>query len=416
MLLGIKKFGGQTFSSLSNRNFRFYFIGQSVSMIGTFMQGVAQSWLVLELTHSGTALGIAMALQYLPLLIFGPWGGMLADHFPKYRILLFTKSVYGILALILGGMVVTGNVQLWMIYTLILAMGLITIIDSPAAYSFISEMVPEQELKNAVTLNSSMVNLSRVTGPAMAGIVIAIFGLAPCFIFNGLSYIAVIVVLLMMNHEKLRQATPINKIKGQIWEGFRYVFSQPLLLSVAVMIAIIGTFTYEFPVSLALLAKDTFNGNAGSYAVLTAAFGLGSALGGIIHASRKLPGPRVLVISALAFGILVILTALMPQLWLAVVMMAVVGIFSIWFATSASTTLQLGSTPELRGRVMVIWSMFYMGSTAIGGPIIGWIGENFGARWSLASGGIAALVAAGLGAIIISNKKKVEERFLADKA
>lgn len=397
----------ETFSSLKVRNFRLYFIGQAISMSGTFMQGVAQAWLVLEISHSGTALGITVALQFLPMLVFGPWGGTIADRFSKFKILVWTKAAFALLALGLGILVVSGQVQLWMILLFASAVGLINIIDSPAYYAFIPEMVPADKLKNAVNLNGAMVNLSRVIGPAIAAVVIATAGMASCFFLNGISYIFVIGVLLLMDRSKLNISQPVDKTEGQMLDGFRYVASKPVLLATAVMIAIIGTLTYEFPVSLALMAKNAFSSNVSSYAALTAAFGLGSAIGGFLHASRKMTGSRTLLISGLAFGASVIAASISPSLFFAVAMMLIVGLCSIWFATHALTTLQLGSTPELRGRVMVIWSMFYLGSTAVGGPIVGYVGQVAGARWSLAIGGIAAIVAVVIGYVILEKNTQL---------
>ncbi|MFA5871575.1 MAG: MFS transporter [Parcubacteria group bacterium] len=402
----IKKFSQDTFSSLATRNFRLYFIGQSISMAGTFMQGIALAWLVLKMTNSGTALGVAVSLQYLPILLLGPWGGMVADRFSKRALLIMTKSAFGILAFSLGILVLTGIIQVWMIFLLSLATGIISLIDSPAYYAFIPEMVEGHKIKNAITLNASMLNLSRVAGPAVAGILIATTGFAPCFILNGASYIVIIIALSLINKDELHKGSPLPKSKGMIWEGFRHVLSKPILAGTIVMIAIIGTLTYEFPVSLALLAKTSFHGSPSSYAALTGALGLGSVLGGLFHASRKIKGSDTLAIAAFVFGCSVILISLMPTLFLAVGVMVLVGACSIWFATLANSTLQLNSDPQLRGRVMVLWSMSYLGSTAIGGPLIGWVGEHAGPRWSLGVGGLAAIVAAALGIMVMRNQKR----------
>lgn len=402
----LKKFSQETFSSLAIRNFRLYFIGQSISMVGTFMQGIALAWLVLKMTNSGTALGVAISLQYMPILLLGPWGGMIADRFSRRTLLVITKSAFGVLAFTLGILVLTGIIQLWMIFLLSLAIGIVSLIDSPAYYAFISELVEGHEIKNAVTLNASMLNLSRVAGPALAGILIATVGFAPCFFLNGVSYIVIIFALALMNKDELHKILPLAKSKGMIWEGFRHVLSKPILASTIVMIAIIGTLTYEFPVSLALIAKTTFHGSAGSYAALTGALGIGSVLGGLVNARRKIKGSNTLAVSAFVFGCSVILMSFMPTLFLAVGVMVLVGVCSIWFTTLANTTLQMNSDPHLRGRVMVLWSMSYLGSTAVGGPLIGWVGEHAGPRWSLGVGGLAAIVAAALGSIIIRNQKR----------
>lgn len=401
----LKKFSQETFSSLANRNFCLYFIGQSISMTGFFIQGIALAWLVLKMTNSGTALGVAASLQYAPLLLLGPWGGMIADRFSKRTLLIITKSVFGLLAFSLGILVLTGIIQIWMIYFLSLAIGIVSLIDSPAYYAFISELVEGHEVKNAVTLNASMVNLSRVVGPAIAGTLIATVGITPCFLLNGASYIAVIIALFLIDKGELHKVSPLSRSKGMIWEGFRHILSKPILAGTVVMIAIIGTLTYEFPVSLALIAKTTFHGSAASYAALTGALGFGSVFGGLVNARRKIKSSTTLALSAFLFGSSVIFVSLMPTLFWAIGVMVLVGACSIWFATLANTTLQLSSDPQLRGRVMVLWSMSYLGSTTVGGPLIGWVGEHAGPRWSLGVGGLAAIVAAVLGFLIMRSQK-----------
>ncbi len=287
MARSLRDMGASTFSSLRIRNYRLYYVGQAISTSGTFMQSIAQAWLVLQLTHSGTALGIVAALQNLPVLLLAPWGGVVADRFPKRTLLLMTQSAFGIVALVFGGFVITGLVRLWMVYVLALIFGLINCIDNPTRQSFVVEMVGKEELKNAVTLYSSMVNLARVVGPALAALLISVLGLGPCFVANGLSYAAVLVMLLAMNTQELHPAVPLAHAAGQITAGFRYVYNTPILRNVLVIMAIIGTLTYEFQVSLPLLAQFTFHGNASSYAALTAALGLGAVVGGLVTASRR---------------------------------------------------------------------------------------------------------------------------------
>jgi len=404
MILKLKKFSHNTFSSLKIRNFRLYFTGQVISTSGTFMQGIAQAWLVLELTNSGTALGIVTALQFLPVLLLGPWGGMIADRFSKRKLLYITQSLSGMLAIILGTLVATGEVRLWMVYVMALALGLINTVDNPTRQTFISEMVGENELKNAIALNSSLVNLSRVIGPAIAGIIIVTMGLAPCFILNGMSFFAVVSVLYMMRAHELHGARR-SHVKSRFLDGFRYILSKPILRMTLIMMAIIGTLSYEFQVSLPLLAQKTFHGDARSYAALTTALGLGSVIGGIIAASSKKINPQFIVVSAFFFGCAILGAAVMPNFFLSVVMIVIVGVFSIYFTSLGNTTVQLGSAPEMRGRVMAFWSMAFLGSTAIGGPIIGWVGEFISPRWGLGIGGFAAIFAAGLGLITLRREK-----------
>jgi MFS family permease len=397
----LRQFSRETFSSLHVRNYRLYYIGQIISTSGTFMQSIAQAWLVLKLTNSGTALGITTALQYLPILILGPYGGVIADRISKRKILYFTQSISGALALILGVLVATGLVRVWMVYGLAFCLGMVTVFDNPTRQTFYIELVGPDNLRNAVTLYSTLVNLARIIGPAIAAGVIAAFGLAPCFIINGISYIAVVIMLGMMRPSELLITPPVPRARGQIQEGFKYVVSTPVLGSTLLMMAIIGTLTFEFQVSLPLIAQFTFKGDASSYAFLSASMGLGAALGGIFFASRKGILPYKLVSASLLFGLAVLAAACMPSLVLAGLALVLVGICSINFSSLGNSTLQLESSPQMRGRVMSFWSVAFLGSTTIGGPVIGWFAGVDGARWGLAVGGLAALIAAALGAVTL---------------
>jgi MFS family permease len=393
----LHQFSQETFASLHVRNYRLYYIGQIISTSGTFMQSVAQAWLVLKLTNSGTALGITTALQYVPILLLGPYGGVIADRFPKRKILFLTQPISGFLALVLGLLVATSLVKVWMVYILAFSLGLVNVFDNPTRQTFYIELVGPDNLRNAVTLYSTLVNLSRVIGPAIAAGLIAAFGLAPCFIINGISYGAVVVMLGMMRTGELLTTPPVPRARGQLLEGFKYVLSSPVLGSSLLMMAFIGTLTFEFQVSLPLIAQFTFKGDASSYAFLTASMGVGAAAGGIFFASRKGIRPYKLVSAALFFGLAVLAAAFMPSLWLSGLALVVVGICSINFSSLGNSTLQLESSPQMRGRVMSFWSVAFLGSTTIGGPIVGWVAEAAGARWGLALGGLAALAAAALG-------------------
>ncbi len=397
-----------TFSSLRVRNYRLYYIGQIISTSGTFMQSVAQSWLVLQLSKSGATLGLVTALQYLPILILAPVGGVIADRFPKRKLLYMTQSAFGVLALMLGALVATGLVRVWMVAALAFAFGLVNVVDNPTRQSFVVEMVGEGELKNAVTLYSSLVNLSRIIGPSIAGALILAVGLAPCFILNGISYSAVVIMLAVMRAGELRAAPPVHRARGQIMDGFRYVASMPVLRDVLLIMAVIGTLTYEFQVSLPLMAQFTFHGNADSYALLTASLGVGAVIGGLVTAGQKHASFRGLVVAALFFGLTTLLASLMPFIWLAALVLAVAGYFSISFSAIGNTTLQLESAPQMRGRVMSLWALAFLGSTTIGGPVIGFIGQQVGARWALATGGLAALAAGAFGAAIIASRRRAE--------
>ncbi len=399
----LRHFSQETFSSLHVRNYRLYYIGQIISTSGTFMQSIAQAWLVLKLTNSGTALGIATALQYVPILFLGPYGGVIADRFPKRKILYFTQSLSGLLALILGVLVATGLVKVWMVYVLAFLLGLVTVFDNPTRQTFYIELVGPENLRNAVTLYSTLINLARVIGPAIAAGLIAAFGLAPCFIINGLSYGAVVIMLAMLHPDELLTTPPVPRTKGQLTEGFKYVASTPVLGASLLMMAIIGTLTFEFQVSLPLIAQFTFKGDASSYAFLSASMGVGAAVGGIFFASRKGVQPYKLVGASLLFGLAVLAAAFMPSLWLSGLALVVVGIFSINFSSLGNSTLQLESSPQMRGRVMSLWTVAFLGTTTFGGPIVGWFAELAGARWGLALGGLAAVLAAALGAVTLRN-------------
>jgi len=368
------------------------------------MQTIGQDWLVLQLTKSGTQLGIVSAFQFLPVLFLAPYGGVIADRFSKRKILLFTQTIAAILALILGLLVVIGGIKIWMIYILAMCLGLVNAVDNPTRQTFVSEMVDKKHLPNAVALNSTEVNLARAIGPVIAGVIIALVGIGLCFLINAASYIAVIIMLAMMRHDELFIAEKIQKAKGQIREGVKYIMSTPLLFHTLMMMVIIGTLSYEFSVSLPLLAQFTFHGNAESYSFLVAAMGIGSIIGGYFAIRRKKVAPHLLIFSALGFGISLSIAAWMPTLPLAVIMLFFAGISSLNFISLGNTILQLYSKPEMRGRVMAFWTMAFSGSTPIGGPIIGWVGQEFGARWGLAVGGFAAIVAAFYGAVIILQK------------
>jgi len=305
--------------------------------------------------------------------------------------------------LILGVLVATGLVRVWVVYILAACLGMVNVFDNPTRQTFYMELVGPDHIRNAVTLYSTLVNLARIIGPAIAAAVIAAFGLAPCFIVNGISFAAVVIMLTTLHADELFITPPLPRAKGQLVEGFKYVISKPVLGSTLLMMAIIGTLTYEFQVSLPLMAQFTFKGDASSYAFLTASMGVGAAGGGILFASRKGINPYKLVSASLLFGLAVLAAAIMPILHLAGLAMVAVGICSINFSSLGNSVLQLHSSPQMRGRVMSFWSVAFLGSTTIGGPIVGWFAQAAGARWGLALGGLAALAAAILGAFTLRN-------------
>ena len=408
----LKNIGKGTFDSLSVRNFRLYFIGQAVSLCGTWMQTIGQAWLVLQMTGSGTELGLVVACQFVPVLFLGPWGGLIADRFAKRKILYFTQSVSAVLALLLGVLVLTHVATLWMVYVLAFASGLVNVLDNPARQTFIMELVGKEKITNAVSLTSVQVNLARVIGPALGGIFIASLGLAPLFILNGLSFLAVIYALFLMDEKLFSKTPPVEKIDGQIKAGLKYVRSNHVLFDTLIMMSIIGTLTYEFTVSLPLMAEFAFHGNAETYALLTVAMGAGSVFGGLYTANIKKMSQKKLAASALFFGLSVLLAAVMPNLPLEITALIIVGFFSIIFLSGGNVVLQLESSPTMRGRVMSLWAVAFLGSTPIGGPVIGWVGEYFGSRFTLVLGGIAAIMAAYMGVRSIQKRNPSSTKVL----
>lgn len=396
------------FSPLKIRNYRLYFLGQGISQSGTRMQLVAQSWLVFSTTGSGFALGLLAAFQFLPILLFGAWGGVIADRFSKRKILYCTQLLSGALALTLALLVISGWIEIWMVYILALALGLVNVIDSPTEHTFVVEMVREKELPGAIALNAIETNFARVLGPAFAGFLIVYFSLGVCFLINAFSYVAVLIVLFMMDTKELYCAPLIKATKGKLWEGIKYIKSSLLMKDILFMSLIVGSLACEFAVSLPLLAQFTFNGNAGTYSILLSAMGVGSLIGGLFMAAHRKTTFNVFVSVTFLFGLFILATAISSILLLAIFLLVIVGFFHIYFSSLGNTILQLKSVPEMRGRVTAIWIVAYSGSVLIGGPIIGWVCQYAGPRWGLALGGLATLLAAGIGARNL--KKKSVER------
>jgi MFS family permease len=384
----------RTFRSLRVRNYRLFFVGQLISVTGTWMQTVAQSWLVLNLTGSGVDLGVTVALQFLPMLLFGMWGGLLADRLDKRRLLVATQAAAGVLAVALWALVATGTVELWMVYGFAFLLGLVTMVDMPTRQAFVIEMVGPDEVPNAVGLNSAMFNTGRILGPAAAGVVIAWFGVAPAFLANGFSYLAVIAGLLAMRSDELFRRQRAERRRGEVRAGLRYAWSEPTLRSTLFLVAVLGTFGFNFVVVLPLLARYTFDGGAGLYSVLTALMSVGSLAGALIAASRVRPTRRMLVGAGAAFGVLMLATAAAPSAWLAGALLVAVGLAVMLFLATANTTLQLNSDPAMRGRVMALYGLLFLGSTPVGGPLLGWISQQWGPRAGLAFGGVFTLAAA----------------------
>ncbi|MDQ5816140.1 MAG: MFS transporter [Actinomycetota bacterium] len=384
----------RTFRSLRIRNYRLYFFGQVVSFTGTWVQSVAQMWLVLEMTGSGVALGIVTALQFLPMLLFGIWGGVIADRFDKRKVLMWTQSAGAALALFLAVLSLTDVLTLWMIYSFALALGFVTVVDNPTRQSFAVEMVGPPDLSNVVGLNSTIFTSARMLGPALAAVLIAAFGVTVCFFINAASYVAVIGSLYAMRPEELHRSDPVPRSKGQLRAGVRYVWTRPELRSAILLVSIIGTFAFNFRILLPLMARTTFDGDAGTYGALAAMMGAGTVMGALGVASRVRPRRRVLIGSALAYGVMIIAAGAAPTIEIELALLVPMGAAGIAFLSTANAMMQLNSTDSMRGRVMALYAVVFLGSTPIGSPITGWLAETVGIRGTFYITGALTIAAA----------------------
>ncbi len=390
-----QRFSSRTFAALGVRNFRLYFFGQLVSLSGTWMQSVAQGWLVLQLTGSSLDLGIAIALQYLPMLIFGSYGGLVADRSDKRRILYITQSGAGLVAVALGVMVSTHHVTLWLVYVLGLALGVANMFDVPARQAFMQQMVGRDLITNAVSLNGVLMNAGRMIGPAIAAGVIALVGDAACFYVNAVTFLAVLVALKAMKGSEFLPMATVAREPGQLRLGLRYVRDNPLLRNVLVAVALVGTFAFNFTTTLPMLAHTTFHQKtAGHYGLLMGAMGLGAVIGGLYVAHRSRPTSRLLIVLAVGFGFFMTLVAFAPSLLWAEIALIPTGAFSIAFVSTANATLQLNSSQQMRGRVMSLHATAFLGSTPIGAPIVGLVIEATNPRVGIFLGAAVTLATA----------------------
>jgi len=383
-----------TFRSLRGRNYRLYFFGQIVSTTGTWMQAVAQVWLVLSLTHSGLALGITTGFQFLPILFLGPLGGLVADRFDKRKVLIITQAADAFLALTIGVLTLAGVIELWMVFALALGLGLVTVVDNPTRQSFVAEMVGASDLQNGISLNSAVFTFTRILGPAIAGALILTVGLAACFLLNALSFLAVIGGLVAMRPSELQRDARPARMKGQVREGLRYVWTTPRLRWPLVLMAIVYTLSFNFSVLLPLLARFSFGGGAALYAQFLSAMGAGSLVGALVMATRRRPSPQVLAWSAAGMGTAMVAAGVAPTVGAAFAVMAVIGFASMVFMATGNSMMQVASAPSMRGRVMAVYAMVFLGSTPIGGPLMGWLSEWAGPRIALAIGGAVAVASA----------------------
>jgi MFS family permease len=400
-----------TFRSLRNRNYRIYYSGGIVSNVGTWMQRIAQDWLVLELTdNNGVALGITTALQFLPIPLLGPYGGMLADRYSKRKLLILTQAFMGVVALTLGTLELTGLVTVWQVYVLAALLGVGTAIDNPTRQSFVIELVGRDDLPNAVGLNSASFNLGRVIGPALAGLLIEVFSTGPVFIINGLSFLAVIYALTRLRVADLTPAPRAGRGPGQVLEGIRYVRSRPDLLMVLGLVFFVGTFGLNFQLYMALMATEEFGKGAGEFGVLGSVMAIGSLAGALLAARRGKPRLRLLLMAACIFGLVEILAGLMPTYIAFAVVLVPVGVSALTFITAANSIMQLAVAPVMRGRVMALYMAVFFGGTPIGAPLVGAVAEAFGPRWSMVLGGLITATAAVVAGLVLARHQGLEIR------
>jgi MFS family permease len=394
----------KTFSALKVPNYRLYFAGQSVSLVGTWMQITAQAWLVLGLTHSSTDLGFVVALQTIPVLVLAPYGGVIADRVDKRRLMVVLQTFMGLQALTLGLLALFGVVRFWEICALAVVLGLNNTFEMPSRQAFIREMVGRDELRNAVTLNSVMNNAARAVGPAIAGILIATVGDGACFMINAASFGAVVTSLLVMNRAALRPSVPEPRVSGQLRQGLAYAAHTTEIAVPLVMMTLVGMLAYEFSVSLPFFATRTFHGGSEVYGFMTAAMGIGAVVGGLFTAARGRTGLRPMILACLGFGLAILLTALSPTLVLAYLGLSFVGWASVSFVSVGNSTIQLSTARSMRGRMLALWQLAFQGTTPIGGPLIGWVIAESEPRIGLLVGAVTCLLAAGLGTAIARHR------------
>ncbi|NKX93589.1 MFS transporter [Sanguibacter hominis ATCC BAA-789] len=396
----------QTFASLKFFNYRVWFVAALIANIGTWMQRVAQDWLVLtDLSNSsGVAVGVVTALQFAPALFLSPWAGVLADRLDNRRLLMVTQGAQGVLALALGGLVLSGRAELWHVYVLATLLGVATAFDGPARQTFVASMVPDSGLPNAVALNSASFNAARMIGPGLAGLLIAaVGGTGWVFLINGVSFAATIGAMMLMRRTELRPRPRIERAKGQLRAGVAYVRHRSDIMVIMIVAGVVSALGLNFQLTSALMATTVFGKGAGEYGILGSILAIGSLGGALMAARRKRPRVRLVIGAAFAFGLAAGAMSLMPTYTTFAVASIVVGFCTLTMLTSANAAIQVSTDPAFRGRVMSLYMMVLMGSTPLGSPLVGWIGQTFGARWSIGVGAIASLVVA-VGALLWTRK------------
>lgn len=384
----------RTFRSLATRNYRLFFAGHVVSQTGTWTQRVAQDWLILSLTDSGVALSVGIALQSLPLLVFGMWGGLVADRRDTRTLILWSQIAQGALAVVLGLLVITGVVQLWMVFALAFALGCVSVIDVPARQVFVMELVGPEQLANAVSLNSSVNNAARLVGPAVGGVLISVIGVAPTFFINAVSFGAVIGALLMMDVAGLKRLPPVAKSPRQLRQGLAYAWRAPEIRAPLFVLLAVSTFGQNFRIVLPLMATETFGLGAAGYGSMLSMLGLGALLGALACAHYARPTQTLLLRLAALLGVVMIIASFSPTVAVFTGLMILVGVANTSYNTTTNAVLQLRSAPELRGRVMALRTMVSRGTVPLGAPVVGWVSDVTSARVGFAAGGVIALIAA----------------------
>jgi MFS family permease len=391
----LRQAGDKTFRALRVRNFRLYFVGQVVSVSGTWMQTVALGLLILShrLHGDGLDVGAATALQYLPILVLGTWGGVVADRVDKRRLLIVTQATAGVLALALGLLTGLHVVRLWELFLLATLLGVVTLFTNPTRQAFVSEMVGRELLPNAVSLNSVLMNSARVIGPAIGGVLIYTTGFAACFFVNAGSYVAVIVALLLMRTSDLYRTQRVVRARGQVRAGLRYAWRTPGLRDPLLAMAVVGTLAFNFTTTLPLLAEYTFHGGTGTYSAFTVAMGAGAIMGGLLVAHRSRPSAALLGVIGLGFGAMMTIVGLVPTESLTLVALVAMGACSLSFNATANATVQLTADPSMRGRVMSLYAIAFLGSTPIGAPLMGWISDSASPRVAILVGAVSTIAA-----------------------
>src|SRR6201994_3192994 len=392
------------FRALSSFNYRVWAAGALLSNVGTWMQRIAQDWLVLtQLTnHDASAVGIVMSLQFAPQLLLVPWTGLAADRFNQRKLLMFTQAAMGLLALVLGVLTIEGVIRLWHVYVFAFLFGCAAALDAPVRQTFVAELVGDADLSNAIALNSTTFNAARMIGPAVAGFVIASVGTGWAFLFNGASFMAVLLSLCLLRKSELRPNARAHRTKGSVLQGFHYVWSRSELRATLIMLFLIWTFGLNFPIFISTMAVGVFHTDARGFGLLSSMMAIGTMSGALLAASRERPRFNSLMLGAAIFGLGCALAALAPNYWLFAAALVVIGVAALTLMNTSNAMMQLSTEPAMRGRVMALRLGVALGGTPIGAPIVGWVADHFGPRWALGIGAAAGFAAAIVAIIAVS--------------